>query len=128
MGKGKIIALTIPPSFISEIALFRNPLINSYVDLFVIKYYNLLNENYNSFETLFNKAVNYTGTGLWEIQTKKEIKIDICKTVISKPSTLSGTWNRDSFLSAQVLNAVLLEGRTKYSWFGGYANPDFGSD
>ncbi len=42
IGKGKLIVLQIYPTFISEIPLFKNSLVNSLVDLFVIKYYNLL--------------------------------------------------------------------------------------
>jgi hypothetical protein len=42
IGKNKLIVLQIYPPFIAEIALFRNSLINSLVDLFVVKYFNLM--------------------------------------------------------------------------------------
>jgi len=93
IGKDKLIVLQLYPTFVSEIPLFKNSLINSYVDLFVIKYYNLLKENYNSFETLFNKATVYNKTTMWEFQKNSQIKIDICKTLIAKPTTNTGTWN-----------------------------------
>ncbi len=42
LGKSKLIVLQVYPTFISEVQIFRNSLINSWVDLFVIKYFNLL--------------------------------------------------------------------------------------
>lgn len=108
--------------------LFNNPLINSYVDLFVVKYYNLFSENYNSLETLFEKATVYNGTALWQLQKSPLIKMDVCKTVTAKPPVQSGTWNFESFISASSLGSIFEQARTKYSWFGGYANLDLGSD
>ncbi len=96
--------------------------------MFVIKYYNLLKENYNTFSTIFNKATVYNGTALWEVQKNTQIKIDVCKTLIAKPSTYTGTWNSESFVSASTLNSIFDQARTQYSWFGGYANLDFSSD
>ncbi len=49
LGKDKLIVLQVYPTFISEMPIFKNSLINSWVDLFVIKYFNLLKSNYNSF-------------------------------------------------------------------------------
>ncbi len=49
LGKDKIIVLQIHPTIIKELQIFKSPLINSYVNLFVVKYYNLLKENYNTF-------------------------------------------------------------------------------
>lgn len=128
LGKNKLIVLQIYPTFIPEIALFRNSLINSLVDVFVVKYFNLMRENYSTFESLFNRATVYNGTALWEIQRSNAIKMDICKTVIAKPSTLSGTWNTDSYLTASTLAGILEQARTQYSWFTGYANLDLGAD
>lgn len=76
------------------------------MDLFVIKYYNLLKENYNSFDTIFNKANVYNGTTLWEIQKSTIIKMDVCKTIIAKPASMSGTWNTDSFLLSSTLSGI----------------------
>ena len=98
--------LQIYPTVISEIALLRNSLINSLVDLYVLKYFNLMKENYNTFDSLFNKATVYNGTALWEIQKSTSIKIDVCKTIVAKPSTLIGTWNTDSYLSASTLGGI----------------------
>lgn len=41
---------------------------------------------------------------------------------------MSGTWNTDSYLTASTLSGIFEQARTQYSWFGGYANLDFGSD
>ena len=41
LGKSKLIVLQVYPTFIAEMQIFRNSLINSWVDLFVIKYFNL---------------------------------------------------------------------------------------
>jgi len=71
-----------------------------------VKYYSLLNENYNTFDTLFNKATIYSGTALWELQKSTGIKIDICKTIVAKPSTIMGTWNTDSFIAASALGSI----------------------
>lgn len=68
-----------------------------------MKYFNLLKENYNTFDNLFNKALVYNGTALWEMQKSTTIKIDICKTIIAKPSSTSGTWNSDSYVPASNL-------------------------
>ena len=65
LGKNKLIVLQVYPTFITEMPVFRNPLINSWVDVFVVKYFNLLKENYSTFDTLFNKSTVYTGTALW---------------------------------------------------------------
>lgn len=54
--------------------------------------------------------------------------MDICKTVIAKPSTLVGTWTKDAFLTSNVLGGFFEQARTRFSWFGGYANLDMGSD
>lgn len=54
--------------------------------------------------------------------------MDICKTLVAKPATISGTWNTDSFLNALSLGGMFDQARNQYSWFGGYANLDFGSD
>lgn len=94
----------------------------------MVKYFNLLKENYNTFETLFNKGSVYSGTALWEIQKNTTIKIDVCKTLIAKPPTVMGTWNSDSYLTASTLGGIFEQARSSYSWFGGYANLDFGSD
>lgn len=65
IGKDKMIVLQVYPTFITQLALFRSPLINSLVDVFVVKYYNLLKESYNTFDSLFNKALVYNETALW---------------------------------------------------------------
>jgi len=76
------------------------------VDIFVVKYFNLLKENYNTFDSLFNKSLVYSGTALWEMQRNSTIKIDICKTIIAKPSSASGTWNSDSFVPQSNLGTM----------------------
>ena len=106
LGKNKLIVLQIYPTFIPELQIFRNSLINSWVDLFVVKYFNLFKENYNSFDTLFNKAAVYNGTALWEIQRNTTLKIDICKTLIAKPTSLIGVWNNDAYLSSSTLAGI----------------------
>jgi chitinase len=45
----KIIALQIHPTLLKEISLFRSSLVNSYVDIFVLKYYNLVQNDYDSY-------------------------------------------------------------------------------
>jgi hypothetical protein len=42
LGNNKLIVLQIYPTFIPQMPIFKNSLINSWVDLFVIKYFNLL--------------------------------------------------------------------------------------
>lgn len=106
LAKNKLIVLQTYPTFIIELQIFRNPLINSWVDLFVVKYFNLLKENYITFDTIFNKATVYNGTGLWEMQKNSTLKIDICKTVIAKPSTPTGSWNNDAYLSPSTLGNI----------------------
>jgi hypothetical protein len=72
----------------------------------VIKYYNVLKENYNDFESIFNKATVYNGTAMWEIQKNSQIKMDICKTLIAKPTTGSGTFNSDAYVASMTLNNI----------------------
>jgi hypothetical protein len=54
--------------------------------------------------------------------------MDICKTVVAKPALSSGTWNSNAFLQANTLGSILGQAMTNFSWFGGYANLDFGAD
>lgn len=107
LGKEKLIILQVYPTLLTELSLFRSPLINSLVDIFVVKYYDLLKENYNTFDNLFNKALVYTGTAVWELHKNSAIKVDICKTVIGKPSSSSGTWNSDSYIYASNFGTIL---------------------
>jgi hypothetical protein len=67
-------------------------------------------------------------TSVWEIQLNEKIKIDTCKIVVAKPSSIQGTWTPGAFISAASLAGVFEQARMKYSWFGGYGNMDLLSD
>lgn len=54
--------------------------------------------------------------------------MDICKTIIAKPSYSAGTWTKDAFLASNTLGGFFDQARTRYSWYGGYANLDIGGD
>ena len=58
----------------------------------------------------------------------EEIKIDICRTLVGKPSISSGTWNSRQFINEGSLKGSFNQAYEKYGWFGGYANLDVSAD
>lgn len=58
----KIIVLIIPSTFPARLPFLQQPLCNSYVDYFVLKYYDTNAADYASYQTLFEKSNTYLGT------------------------------------------------------------------
>lgn len=57
-----------------------------------------------------------------------EINIDICRTIVSKPVLMSGSWNRRQYIGKESLKGSFMQVYNKYGWFGGYGNLDMTSD
>ncbi len=103
----KIIALIIPPTFVLRIQLLQQPLINSYVDFFVLKYFDTNQADYNSQQTRFWKSNSYPGTALMELISNKQVWIDTCKTIIAKPVSNFGRLSRNFMDSGTLRQAYL---------------------
>lgn len=54
-----VVVLITPSTFPPSMRLFKSPLTNSYVDLFVLEYYDTIKADYTSFETTFQRADFY---------------------------------------------------------------------
>lgn len=65
MDNSKIIVLIIHPTVVPAMNLFSNSLINTWVDVFVLKYYNVARSDYTNFTEIFNQASKYAGTSLF---------------------------------------------------------------
>jgi hypothetical protein len=120
----KIIVLIIPPVFALRIPLLQQPQVNSYVDFFVLKYYDTNKADYNSYDTLFSKSSSYPGTAFLELINNQQVWIDTCKTIIAKPVSSNRDRTSGGFIDSNTLSTAFAQMNSKTGWFGGFANLD----
>lgn len=124
----KVIVLIIPPTFALRVALLQQPVINAYVDLFVLKYFDTNSPDYNTYASLFVKSNNYPGTAFLELQANPQVWLDTCKTVIAKPTTSTFDRTSGNFIDSTSLWQAFTQLNLQNKWFGGFANLDFEGD
>ena len=54
--------------------------------------------------------------------------MDICRTLVGKPSYTGGTWNQNQYVGSNSLKGGIMQGYNRYGWFGGYGNMEYEVD
>jgi hypothetical protein len=124
----KTIVLIIPSTFPLFIPFLQSPKINSYVDFFVLKYYDTNQADYNTYQSLFIQSLKYPGSAFMELINNQQVWIDTCKTIIAKPVTSNLDRTSGGFKDSNTLRLAFNQMNSNTNWFGGFANLDFEGD
>lgn len=57
-----------------------------------------------------------------------DLALDLCRTLIAKPSDATSTWNNQQYIIPQELSNIFIQAYGKIGWFAGYANLYFETD
>jgi hypothetical protein len=98
------------------------------VDYFVLKFYGNVQGDYNNYQTIFEKSNQYSQTSIFELIKRENIYIDVCRTLIAKPSDPQSCINSTEYVSPSILGNAFLQAYNNFGWFGGYANLNFETD
>jgi hypothetical protein len=101
------------------------PNISPFIDFFVVKYYNVLGDDYTTVETLTQESKLYKKTSVGELMSRG---ISGNKLVVGKPSSMQDTWNQQGFVSSDLLITAFSNLYAKRGWYGGYSNNDLAWD
>jgi hypothetical protein len=94
------------------------------VDLFVLRYYGYNQQDYTDYNSIFNTSNYYQQTALSQLLKSSNVGINICRTLIAKPSSS----NTNGYINSATLANAFATAMSNLGWFGGYANLDFEAD
>ena len=120
----KLIILIVPVTIVGKVRLLQEPLVSALADVFVLKYYGFNVDDYTTYSTLFSASSVIPSTAFAELLKADTVGIDLCRTLIAKPTTAQ----ERSFMSANLLSGAFSRAKSDFGWFGGFANLDFLSD
>ena len=83
----------------------------------MLKYYGFSSEDHTTFDTLFTASNVYPETALIQLLKNKAVGINLCRTLIAKPTN-----QVNGYMSAGSLSGAFMKAKTDVGWFGGYAN------